>query len=159
MKIYAVRVFLLAFILLFTCAAEAGNMEQKNTIPGNIKTSSSPVGKWTWENNSDDPSKPTFNLAIESKGNKLVGKYCCISSNGDKIDCSDKNNFSLATQQEKIFIVNFKTDYGGAAGTAKITLMDDKLHWKLIKDPVGGKGMGDANDFFCPRNAVMIKDK
>jgi hypothetical protein len=102
-------------------------------------------GLWVWDENN---GKHTFSIRTEKEGERLVGSYCAVGMSGSRIDCSPNSS--------KKFPINFNgsdfeftTNYSGKVGVAKITLIKEKLHWVIVKQPNG--------EHYAPKKAILSK--
>lgn len=90
-------------------------------------------GEWTWEENSDNS---TFSISLKTKSNgEIEGFYCAVARNGNKIDCSPKNelNIKIIQKQKNGYLVSFYSFFMAKGGEAEINIVNNKLHWKVIK--------------------------
>jgi len=131
------------FIIVLCCAINASCKPSKAT---DTKVSDF-IGKWSYS--TDDE---TFTLDLEvTKNNEIIGSYCNITQNGNRIDCSpdDDKNITGILKTDTIY-VKFKGFYDEAAsGEAKLYKENDScIVWIL------GKCKGD---FYLPKKAKLKK--
>lgn len=117
-----------------------------NTIPKVSDTKISDfVGKWTY---SVDDETLTLDLEL-TKSHEIVGKYCNVAYNGNRIDCSsdDEKNIGGSLKNDTLFL-KFTGFYDeGARGEAKLYKENDScIVWIL------GKSEGD---FYLPEEAIL----
>ncbi|MFK2516835.1 hypothetical protein ACIXSV_20165 [Bacteroides fragilis] len=103
------------------------------------------VGKWYYSANDE-----TLTLNLEStKNNGIIGKYCNIAYNGNRIDCSpdDEKNIAGVLKNDTLYL-KFTGFYDESAyGEAKLYKENDScLVWIL------GKSKGD---FYLPEEAML----
>lgn len=109
------------------------------------------IGAWEIKNDSNENSD-TFSINfLESATGKLIGYYCAVARNGNKIDCTpDKEiNINEVRKEDDQYLVSFKSFFGATKGEARISLVNGKLHWKVVKKPVG--------EFYCPIEVYLTK--
>ncbi len=107
-------------------------------------------GEWNWEKNNDTKS---FSLTIkQDTSNNLIGTYCYILKNGDKVDCPDGNqiSFKLAIPSGNSFSTVFASSYSQQLGNVTITFDGTNLIWQVTQVPGG--------EYYCPLNAKLIKE-
>ena len=106
-------------------------------------------GNWSWEKNSQDQ---TFTINIKKIDDTYYGSYCAIAQAGNRIDCGvegDDPSFRISNVKNNDVVISFKSNYSLAIGKVRLKLVEDKLSWEIIEKPEG--------DFFCPYNAILIK--
>jgi hypothetical protein len=109
------------------------------------------TGEWQWEKN--DAHKD-FSITIKEKNGYLVGDYCCVMQNGDKVDCSDdKDNvsFKTAIPAHSTIVVKFRSSFSETEGEAQIVFDGQNLLWHITKQPSG--------EYYCPADAKLIRKK
>lgn len=113
-------------LLLFNCSARTGTMTVDSNVIDNY------VGIWVYES---DDGAISFNLSLRKKTDTtVVGQYCSIMENGNRIDCSDKDedNVNGVLKGDTLFL-NFYGYYGvGSKGSAKMFMVQNKsITWEL----------------------------
>ena len=105
-------------------------------------------GKWVWVKNN---KQHTFTINLEKSNENYFGSYCAVAMSGNRIDCSPEkyaNKFTYnPTKPEFEYIPN----YSRAKGIAKLTVVENKLLWEIIKQP--------ESMHFAPKNAYLTKRK
>lgn len=107
-------------------------------------------GEWEWGN---APSSRTFFIDIKQTGNRLRGQYCAVARNGNRTDCDDDHNPNLRGYVEasgQSAIVIFSSFFGAKNGRAELKIQDDKLIWRIMKNPIDG-------EFYAPGVAILRK--
>ncbi|MEG3128747.1 hypothetical protein SC171_13545 [Pantoea cypripedii] len=111
-------------------------------------------GQWSGaENNKDGTVYSTLTLKIKQSGDNLVGRYCYVTRNGNRIDCPDDNvsNMKGVVKDDKA-TVEFDSSFGGKGGVAELVLEKNDLTWHLISDPKGG-------DFYAPEAYQLTREE
>jgi hypothetical protein len=111
-------------------------------------------GQWSGaENNKDGTVYSTLTLKIKQSGDNLVGRYCYVTRNGNRIDCPDDDvsNMKGVVKGNKA-TVEFDSSFGGKGGVAKLVLGKNDLAWHLISEPKGG-------DFYAPVKYQLTREE
>lgn len=106
------------------------------------------LGEWDWN---DAPSTTTFSIDIKQHGNELIGQYCAVAQNGNKIDCDDEENPNIdgvVDSAGKSAIVSFSSFFGAKNGRATIKISGGHLIWHIVKKPSEG-------EFYAPKDAIL----
>ncbi len=83
-------------------------------------------GHWIYENNSQ-----SLTLDLIEDGNHLTGKYCFITNNGNRIDCSEDNDRSInGVIKNNVGVVFFESTFGGI-GEATLSVEKDILTYTI----------------------------
>jgi len=111
------------------------------------------TGQWSGQEKNDNGSLySTLTLKLKQNNNNITGIYCYVTRGGNKIDCPDDNDSNLkGTANGKNALIEFDSSFGGVKGKANLELKDNKVLWKLIKDPENG-------DFYAPKTYNLDKD-
>ncbi|MBP2198261.1 hypothetical protein [Pantoea cypripedii] len=112
------------------------------------------LGGWGGsEKNKDGSLYSTLMLNISQSGEELVGRYCYVTRNGNRIDCPDDNvsNMKGVVKDDKA-TVEFDSSFGGKGGVAELVLEKNDLTWHLISDPKGG-------DFYAPEVYQLTREE
>ncbi|SFN43345.1 hypothetical protein SAMN05428971_1414 [Candidatus Pantoea varia] len=111
------------------------------------------TGEWSGQEKNDNGSLySTLTLKLKQNNNNITGSYCYVTRGGNKIDCPDDNDSNLkGTANGKNALIEFDSSFGGVKGKANLELKDNKVLWKLIKDPENG-------DFYAPKAYALDKE-
>ncbi|WP_298319557.1 hypothetical protein [uncultured Aquimarina sp.] len=135
--------YILIWIIIFIFSCKSNSLSNNDKkINNNFKNEEveiSFLGKWE---NIDQTSR-IFTINLFKKDSKIVGNYCSITNNGNKIDCSvdDEQNLK-AIIVDSILKVEFYSFFGGTNGVSEIELENENIIWTIVKSPVG--------EFHCP---------
>lgn len=135
--------FIFSFLIVF-CAIFSNSIFALDNLSG----------QWSGEeNNKDGTVYSTLTLKIKQSGDNLVGRYCYVTRNGNRIDCPDDNvsNMKGVIKNDKA-VVEFDSSFGGKGGVAELVLEKNDLVWHLIKEPKGG-------DFYAPESYQLTKEE
>lgn len=105
-------------------------------------------GRWVFEEVVVGQSKPysTFTVTIdEDRAENVRGRYCFITQNGNRIDCSPDNELNISGRisgDKDKAIVRFYSFFGASGGVAEITMINNRLLWSVIEQPKGGEYYG-----------------
>lgn len=106
-------------------------------------------GYWISQYNND-----TYKLYLKENKNVIVGRYCFITNNGNRIDCEDNDVLNIKGHiNGNVADVYFMSTFGGS-GTARIIKEKNKLIW-VIED---SKLFDDAN-MNVKRKIIFIRSK
>lgn len=116
-------------LLLFNCTTKI------RALTAGSKVIDDYVGIWGYESNEKDNDAIIFNLSLRKKTDTtVIGHYCSIMENGNRIDCSDKDedNINGVLKGDTLFL-NFYGFYGkNSKGSAKMFRGQDKsITWEL----------------------------
>jgi hypothetical protein len=109
------------------------------------------VGKWKWV---DESQTQSFDMQIKQDGNQLVGNYCDIARNGNKIDCSedeDHVSFTFPVTNANKFDFTFLSEFASGKGDAEITYDGTYITWHVTKEPL--------KEYYCPKDAKLKRVK
>ncbi|MCD2356103.1 hypothetical protein LQK91_06645 [Pantoea sp. MHSD4] len=111
------------------------------------------TGQWSGQEKNDNGSLySTLTLKLKQNNNNIMGSYCYVIRGGNKIDCPDDNDINIkGTANDKNALIEFDSSFGGVKGKAKLEFKDNKLLWKLIKDPENG-------EFYAPKTYTLDKE-
>ncbi|WP_193101075.1 hypothetical protein [Burkholderia sp. Z1] len=107
------------------------------------------VGEWGWSNSS---GTMTFSIDLKKQGDRLYGQYCAIAQNGNKIDCDDEENKNIdgiIGGDGKSAFVNFYSFFGAKNGNAFLRMVNGRLIWHVVRNPIEG-------EFYAPKNAILV---
>ncbi|WP_156967217.1 hypothetical protein [Paraburkholderia ferrariae] len=114
-------------------------------------------GDWEYVERVAGASKPysTFEIKLhEGRDGTVIGSYCFITQNGNRIDCdvSGAENISGHVQQDGQHAeVRFDSFFGAKDGFADLTSYNDTLTWRVAQNPKG--------DFFYGPYSVTLTRK
>ncbi|VWD12126.1 hypothetical protein BCO18175_04817 [Burkholderia contaminans] len=114
-------------------------------------------GRWLFKKIVVGQSKPysTFTVTIdEDRVGNIRGKYCFITQNGNRIDCNPDNELNISGRisgGKNKAVVRFYSFFGASGGVAEITVINNRLLWKVVKQPEGG-------DYYGPIHAELRRD-
>lgn len=111
------------------------------------------TGQWSGQEKNDNGSLySTLTLKLKQDNNNIKGSYCYVTRCGNKIDCpeGDGSNLKGTTNGKKAFI-EFDSSFGGVKAKENLELKDNKVLWKLIKDPGNG-------EFYAPKTYALDKE-
>ncbi|NLS54065.1 hypothetical protein [Hafnia alvei] len=103
-----------------------------------------------WESES---KTSTFTIDLTETGNHISGKYCFITNNGNRIDCSeqdDDDNIRGTVTNGKAQ-VSFDSTFGGTGKASLIIKNDDLIYYIKDKKPFVEENMS------VPDKIVMKK--
>lgn len=111
------------------------------------------TGQWSGQEKNDNGSLySTLTLKLKQDNNNITGSYCYVTRGGNKIDCPEGNGSNLkGTANGKKALIEFDSSFGGVKGKANLELKDNKVLWKLIKDPENG-------EFYAPKTYALDKE-
>lgn len=142
---------LLLFIVigLFTCTETKEDFAETKAVKSSVVLNSGFEGEWEWEKNDLNQA---FSITIIKQRDSLYVSYCSIAQQGNKIDCPMENEYSFKVPKSvgNSFESEFKTYFSSSLGKVRLTLLNNKLEWKIIKEAEG--------EFYCPLKALMIKE-
>ncbi|WP_198404824.1 hypothetical protein [Burkholderia ambifaria] len=102
-------------------------------------------------------SKPysMFTIKMDEDGmGNVRGRYCFITQNGNRIDCSPDEEFNIKGRisgDKNKAIVNFYSFFGASDGVAEMTVNSNRLQWRVIERPKGG-------DYYGPFRVELLKE-
>jgi hypothetical protein len=105
-------------------------------------------GTWQWKSNSS-----VFTLKLTQKQDSLSGQHCCVAQNGNKIDCSIKNEITIHgfVKNDSAFIT-FKSTYCRKTGKAILNkTTPGEIQWRITKEPKG--------EYYLPKAVLMMLEK
>ena len=149
------KIILMFVVLSFiSCKEKTTTLNQLNSNYKIISNENVNIDNFLgdWEMNSSKSNDDTFTLHLSKNSNgNIEGFYCAIAKNGNKIDCSpDKeNNIKSIKILADGISLQFESFFGAKNGEVKISLSNKKLHWKIVKKPIG--------EFYCPDDAYLYK--
>ncbi len=114
-------------------------------------------GRWVFKEIVAGESKPysTFTVTIdEDRAGNVRGRYCFITRNGNRIDCSPDNELNISGRisgDKNKAIVRFDSFFGALGGVAEITMTNNRLLWSVIEQPKGG-------DYYGPIHAELRRE-
>lgn len=114
-------------------------------------------GRWVFTEVVVGQSKPysTFTVTIdEDRMGNVRGRYCFITQNGNRIDCSPDNELNISGRisgGKNKAIVGFYSFFGASGGVAEITMINNRLLWNVIEKPRGG-------DYYGPIHAELRRE-
>lgn len=94
----------------------------------------------------------TFSIDLRKQGNRLRGRYCAVSQNGNRTDCDDEANpiiGGVIDDDGKTSVVNFSSFFGEKNGEAVLKIIDGHLIWHIVRNPSGG-------EFYAPKDAILV---
>ncbi len=151
------KIILMFIIFSFFSCKQKENTAVQNQSNNNYKTIGSEeiniddfIGDW--EMVSTMPNDGTFMLHLSKNSeDKLLGFYCAVAKNGNKIDCStdNENNIKTIKIENDGILLQFESFFGAKNGEAKISLSNKKLHWIILKRPIG--------EFYCPEDVYLVQ--
>jgi hypothetical protein len=111
------------------------------------------TGQWSGQEENDNGSLySVLTLKLKQNNNNITGSYCYVTRGGNKIDCPVDNDSNLkGTTNGKSALIEFDSSFGGVKGKANLEFKDNKVLWKLIKDPENG-------EFYAPKTYTLEKD-
>lgn len=111
------------------------------------------TGQWSGQEKNDNGSLySTLTLKLKQDNNNITGSYCYITRGGNKIDCPEGDDSNLiGTANGKEALIEFDSSFGGVKGKANLELKDNKVLWKLAKDPENG-------EFYAPKTYALDKE-
>jgi len=111
------------------------------------------TGQWSGQQKNDNGSLySTLTLKLKQNNNNVTGSYCYVTRGGNKIDCPESNGSNLkGTANGKKALIEFDSSFGGVKGKANLEIKDNKILWKLIKDPENG-------EFYAPKAYALDKE-
>jgi hypothetical protein len=138
----------IALLLSIGCNANKDSQLTNNKLIQNNNTNLySFEGNWAWDKNNNNND---FSIKIKKEGQFLMGSYCGVFQQGQRIDCNnDGFSFKLEYPVANEFVTNFKTNFSSANGKVKIKIEKDILIWEVIEKPQG--------EFYCPLKANLIR--
>ncbi|WP_346986269.1 hypothetical protein [Chryseobacterium sp. POE27] len=154
------RFLILIFLLIVSCKenkAKATDTKSVISSPAENNNNASAhnwSGEWIYQKkqaNADVPEEQ-FTLTIIQEGNSIKAQYCAIANSGGKIDCESEQKYNVIGNIKDDKIVGEFFSFFGAPsdkGEFEISLIDDKIHWKVIKAPKG--------TFYAPDDCVLTK--
>lgn len=111
------------------------------------------TGQWSGQEKNDNGSLySTLTLKLKQNNNNITGSYCYVTRGGNKIDCpdDDQNNIKGVANGNNA-LIDFDSAFGGVKGKANLEIKDNKVLWKLIKDPENG-------EFYAPKAYTLDKE-
>lgn len=111
------------------------------------------TGQWSGQEKNDNGSLySTLTLKLKQNNNNITGSYCYVTRSGNKIDCpdDDQNNIKGIANGNNA-LIDFDSAFGGVKGKANLEIKDNKVLWKLIKDPENG-------EFYAPKAYKLDKE-
>ncbi len=101
-------------------------------------------GIWEW----DDSHGNTFELVVFQKEDSIKGTHCAVFYNGEKIDCSYKeeitfNGIVLNNTADVYFISGFSN----SRGKAKLSIINNSIKWEIIQPP--------KEEYYLPKKAIL----
>ncbi len=111
------------------------------------------TGQWSGQEKNDNGSLySTLTLKLKQQNNNIMGSYCYVTRSGNKIDCPDNEQKNLkGVANGNNALIDFDSAFGGVKGKASLEIKDNKVIWKLIKDPENG-------EFYAPKNYTLDKE-
>jgi hypothetical protein len=159
--------FLLIIILSISCKENS----QKSTLKAdeiNIKNDALEVeqtnlnqeisldGEWEFIDNpnNDDLPNMVFTLSIQkSNNNEFVAQYCAVAQKGNRIDCSNEQEFNIKgiIKGNKV-VATFYSFFGNKKNQGDVELLlknDNTLEWQITKEP--------SSEFYAPKKCLLNK--
>jgi hypothetical protein len=99
-------------------------------------------------------SSGTFSMSLTQTRSGIIGQYCVIAKNGNKIDCDPVNNPNITgvvNGHSGIANLTFSSFFGAASGKATIARRNNQLIWHVVELPQGGNS-------YAPLNAILHKN-
>ena len=94
------------------------------------------AGRWEFSNSHSD-----FEIDLSAVGTDSIrGKVCCVTQQGNRIDCADQDNVFGILKDGKVEAA-FYSAYGTGKLTGKAIIYrtsDDEIVWHVTKTPEGG---------------------
>ena len=150
-----ISILISSFFILLSCKQNDNKknvtLENKISVLQNSENNLNDLlGNWEIKSNAENSNTFSLILLKNPKGS-LEGFYCAVVRNGNKIDCSPNKEINIKEikKQNNEYLVSFKSFFGAVNGEAKISLINGKLHWQVIKKPIG--------EFYCPLDVYLIK--
>ena len=150
-----ISILISLFFILLSCKQNDNKknvtLENKISVLQNSENNLNDLlGNWEIKSNTENSNTFSLILLKNPKGS-LEGFYCAVVRNGNKIDCSPNKEINIKEikKQNNEYLVSFKSFFGAVNGEAKISLINGKLHWQVIKKPIG--------EFYCPLDVYLIK--
>ncbi|WP_337009210.1 hypothetical protein [Pantoea sp. AS142] len=111
------------------------------------------AGQWSGQEKNDNGLLySTITLKLKQDNNTITGSYCYVTRGGNKIDCHEDDGTNLTgTANGKKAFIEFDSSFSGVKCKANLELKDNKLLWKLIKDPENG-------EFYAPETYALDKE-
>ena len=111
-------------------------------------------GHWVNENDSQ-----SLTLDLVEDGAHLVGKYCFITNDGNRIDCSEGNDRNInGIIKDNVGIVDFESTFGGI-GQATISIEKNVLKYTITNPaPIVNANMSVPNVIFL-KKIVQVSSK
>lgn len=113
-------------------------------------------GEWEFIDNpkNDDLPNMVFTLSIQKSDNKeFVAQYCAVAQKGNRIDCSNEQEFNVKgiIKGNKV-VATFYSFFGSKKRQGDVELLlknDNTLEWKIIKEP--------SFEFYAPKKCLLNK--
>ncbi|MEB6222028.1 hypothetical protein [Pantoea anthophila] len=111
------------------------------------------TGHWSGQEKNDDGSLfSTLTLKLKQDHNNITGSYCYVTRNGNKIDCPEDDGMNIqGIANGTSALVDFDSSFGGVKGKASLEIKNNKILWRLIKEPESG-------DFYAPETYTLDKE-
>ncbi|MDT3412476.1 hypothetical protein [Kosakonia cowanii] len=125
----------------------ASQLEGK-TLPDMAPQDASFTG--TWQGKGNDAS--TLSLKLTQMGNKVIGTYCYITQQGNRIDCADEDKPNLlGSVKNNVATISFDSNFGAVNGQATLKLEGSTLRWTMTRTPVNG-------EYYAPEQFDLSKE-
>jgi hypothetical protein len=115
-------------------------------------------GEWEFIYNPNNNELPdiVFTLLIQkTKNNEFIAQYCAIAQKGNRIDCSNDEEFNVngKINENKIDATFYSFfDNKKSKGNVELILLDNKtLQWSITKKP--------DSEFYAPTKCIFKKKK
>ncbi|WP_309609198.1 hypothetical protein [Flavobacterium sp.] len=166
MKITLLK-YLIIFFTLTSCKNNETNdkvlSKEVDTISNpkeevKIKENISLDGEWefVYNPNNDDLPDLVFTLSVQkTNSNEFIAQYCAIAQKGNRIDCSNDEEFNVkgvinGNKIEATFYSFF--DNKKMKGNVELMLLDDDtFQWTITKKP--------SSEFYAPTKCLLKKKK
>ncbi|MDU4288527.1 hypothetical protein [Mixta calida] len=96
------------------------------------------TGQWRGEvKNKKQGIDSSMSIWLKENQGDIVGRYCLIYNQGERIDCTDdnENNISGRVIKNNKALLHFDSWFGEKNGEAEFTVENDQAEWKLLKTP------------------------
>jgi hypothetical protein len=126
----------------------------KSKGSGGSKTDSPNTKIFDGEWGSAVASNGTFSISLRQTVSRIIGQYCAIAKNGNKIDCDPENNPNITgvvNGHSGVASLTFSSFFGATTGKATIVRGNGQLIWHVVEAPQGGES-------YAPLNAILQRN-